>query len=101
MFKRFYLNIFPHDFSPHKLIIEDDDFSETLLIYNLPDYKDLQKYCFQEIVKIYEKRNLDIALNIAYLVVYQSKNFNDSKSCKETEEYKKYSNDVEKYLLLI
>ena|SRR5271165_1486061 len=60
--------------------------------------------CIELIIITYEKRNLNVAYNIALWLMntYTTKIEEYIEECKKIlPEYSKYANDVEKYLILI
>jgi hypothetical protein len=100
MFKKYNMK-FKED-KAHSFVVEDDDFTETISLHNEIDinfdYNKITKIIFKEIIKLYEKKGLNVAANIVALMAKHNSRYKNI--LEDIEEYKKYSNQVEKYLLL-
>ena len=81
--------------------IIDSDFTEKIIINNFAgDWA----FHLNLIIDLYENKNANVAANLAKILLFWSKPYDQAVILKENQnnpKFLKYKNDIEKYLLLI
>jgi hypothetical protein len=103
---------FTHAPRRYSYLLKDSKFEEIFHAYDFNclnkdnTARDARSKIVSGIIKIYEKRNLPVAANLALLILYETKYYLCSVNdvmiwIKVCPEYTKYKNDIDKYIILL